>query len=52
MLLTEVSVNVHGQRTAVLVAKPSADGWDVNARLDAGRGEEVAEVVVREMRIA
>ena len=46
-----MTIDAHRQSAAVLVAKPSADGWDINAGFDAGGGEEVAEVVVGEMRI-
>ncbi len=43
-------VDSHSQGPAIFVSKPSADGGDVDAGFDAGRGEEVAEIVVREMR--
>ena len=39
MLVAEVAVNFHGQRAAVFVAEPAGDGRDVNAALNAARGE-------------
>ena len=37
MFLAEVPVDAHGERAAVLVPEPSADGRDVDAGLDAGK---------------
>ena len=39
MLVAEMAVNFHCQRAAVLVAEPSRDGRNVNAALNATRGE-------------
>ena len=39
MLVAEMAVNFHGQRAAVLVAKPAGDGGNVNAALNAPGGE-------------
>jgi len=38
-------VGLHGERTAVLVAQPPGDRWNVNARLNAPRGEHVPQVI-------
>lgn len=31
VLVAEVPIDLHRQRTAVLVAQPTAQGWDVDA---------------------
>ena len=46
MLVTQVAVRLHRQRTAVFVAEPPADRRDIHTALNAARGEEVAKVVV------
>jgi hypothetical protein len=33
------------------MAEPTADGWDVDTGLDAGRGKKMPEIVMGEMRI-
>ena len=48
MRVAQMPIDLHGERTAVLVAKPPADRGDVNARFNAPRGEEMAQVVMRE----
>ena len=44
MLLAKVAIDAHRQGAAVLVPKPPANDWDIDAGFDAGGGEEVAEV--------
>jgi hypothetical protein len=44
-----MTVNPQGGRTAVLVAEPPARRREVHARLDAGGGKEMPEIVVREL---
>ena len=39
MLAPQMTINTHGQRAAVTVSKPFAHGWNINARLNAKRGE-------------
>jgi hypothetical protein len=50
VFLPEMAVAFHCQRAAILVTKPAAHGRNIHAGLDAGRGEEVPKVVVRECR--
>jgi|GEM_PF-1925585 len=47
-----MSVRFHRERSAVLVSEPAADCWDVHARFNTGRGEEVSEIVMSELRKA
>ena len=41
-----MAINFHGQRTAVTVTKPFAHGWNINARFNAKRGEQMPQAVV------
>ena len=50
VVLAQVTVNAHRQGAAVLVAQPPADGGNVHARLHAGSGEKMAEIVVSKLR--
>lgn len=43
-----MAVNLHGERPAVFVPKPFADGGNVYAAFDARRCKEVSEVVMGE----
>ena len=52
VFLAQVPINAHGQSASVLMAKPSAHRRDVHARLNAGRGEEVPEIVMGKSWIA
>ena len=49
MFLPQVSINFHRQRPAVFVSKPFANCWNIHARFNARRREEVAKIVMREM---
>lgn len=51
MFLAKVAVNSHRECSAILVPKPSANGGDIDACLDAGGGKEVPEIVVSEWGI-
>ena len=46
MMIAEVAVGFHCQSAAVLVAEPSADGGDINARFNATSSKQVAKIVV------
>ena len=46
VLVTEMTVNLHSQRTTVLVAQPARDGGDVHTGFDAARSEEMTKIVV------
>lgn len=48
MLVAQVAVNSHQERAAIRVSEPAGDGGDVDAVLDAGGGENIAEVVMRQ----
>ncbi len=50
VLLAQMTENFHRQSAAVFMAQPPADGGNIHARLDAGCGEKVPEVVMGEMR--
>src|SRR6266852_1081646 len=50
VFLAQVAINLHRQRAAVFMTKPPADGGNVHARLDARCREEMAKVVVGEVR--
>ena len=46
MLLSQVAINFHGERSAVAVPQPAGDRWNIHASLDTAGGEQVAQVVV------
>src|SRR5437660_3981533 len=48
MCVTQMPIDLHGERAAVLVAEPPADRGNVNARFNAARGKKMAQVVMRE----
>jgi hypothetical protein len=43
-----MSVNFHRQAAAIDVPQPSAYGGDIDARLNAARGKEMTQIVVRD----
>ena len=48
MLAAEMAVNFEGQHSAIAVAQPAGDGWNINAAFDATRGKQVAQIVMSE----
>ena len=48
MLIAQMTVSFHAQRAAVLVPKPSGDGWNVNTSLNAACCKQMAQVVMRD----
>lgn len=52
VFLAQMTVTLHCQGAAVLVAGPFADGENFNAALKAGRDEKMPEVVMGERREA
>ena len=48
--MSEVSLNFHRQRPAVLVSQPARDCWNIDPALNAASGEKVAQVVVGNSR--
>ena len=48
MTVAQMSINFHRQRAAILVAEPATDGWYINAGFNATRGEQVAQIVMRD----
>src|SRR5882757_6068504 len=43
-----MSINFHRQRAAILVAEPATDCRYINARFNATRGEQVAQIMMRD----
>src|ERR1035441_2162469 len=52
MLLSQVAIHFHGQRSAVAVTKPAGYRWNVHAGLYASGSEQVAQIMVRNFRDA
>ncbi len=50
MAIAQVSVNLHHQHAAVVVAQPARDGGNINARFDATGRKQVAQVVMGNSR--
>ena len=48
MFVAQMAVGFHAQRAAVLMPKPTRNCRDVHAGLDAARGKQVAQIVVRD----
>ena len=46
MILPQVPVRFHAERTAIFVAKPSRDSRNIHAALDANGREEVSQIVM------
>src|SRR4030095_6118146 len=46
VLIAQMTIDLHGQRAAIFVSKPTADCWNVNARLNASRSKEMTQVVM------
>ncbi len=46
VLTAQVTVGAHCQGSAVLVAKPAGNGWDVHSAFDSHCGEEVPQIVM------
>src|SRR5580658_9472947 len=46
MGVTKVAVNFHRQRSSVVVAEPTRDGWNINTSLNAPRCKQMAQIMV------
>ena len=49
MLIAKMAVGLHRQRPAVLVAEPAGDRLDVHPGFDATGGEQVPQIMMREL---
>ena len=49
MLVAQVTIGLHSQRATVLVAKPTTDCRNINARLNAPGSKQMPQIVVREL---
>jgi hypothetical protein len=50
LMISQVSVNLHGQCIAVFVAQPAGDGRDIHFGFNATGSEKVPQVVVGDLR--
>src|SRR5260370_21125379 len=48
VLVAEMAIGFHRQRSPVLMAEPARHRWNVHARFNAACGEQVPQVMVRE----
>ncbi len=49
MSIPQMTVGLHCQHSAIFMPQPLCNGWNVHAGFDAPRGEQVSQIVMREM---